>query len=172
MSTEHHPPSRVTAFVAFGANLGDPASAFSCALEHIGALPETQIVRNSALYRTAPVGVTAQPDYINAVIEIETGLQASDLLAALLDIEQRGGRTRALQHAPRSIDLDLLLYGEHIVDAPGLQIPHPRMHRRAFVLVPLAEIAPTASIPGRGRVTALLPRVADQSVQRLPPQAC
>lgn len=171
MTASSQPHLQVRAFVAFGANLGDPAAAFSSALDHIGALPDTRVVRSSALYRTTPIGVTDQPDYTNAVIEIETRLGARPLLTALLDIELRGGRTRVTHYAPRVVDLDLLLYGDSIVSEPGLEVPHPRMHRRAFVLVPLAEIAPDASIPGRGRVTALLPRVADQAVYRLPPRA-
>lgn len=160
----------VRAFVAFGANLGDPASAFAEARERIAALPGTRVVCCSSLYQTTPVGVSDQPDYTNAVIEVETRLGAAELLAALLDIERQGGRTRVAHYAPRVVDLDLLLYDEDIIRAPGLEVPHPRMHRRAFVLVPLAEIAPEVSIPGRGRVTALLPRVADQAVHRLSPR--
>jgi 2-amino-4-hydroxy-6-hydroxymethyldihydropteridine diphosphokinase len=170
----NEPPSPrpcVRAFVAFGANLGDPATAFADARERIAALPGTRIVCCSSLYRTTPLGVSDQPDYTNAVIEIETRLGAAELLGALLDIEHQGGRTRVTHHAPRIVDLDLLLYDEHIISAPGLEVPHPRMHRRAFVLVPLAEIAPEVSIPGRGRVAALLPRVADQAVHRLSPRS-
>lgn len=161
----HRRPAR--AFVAFGANLGDPATAYAYALARIAALRRTQVVRRSALYLSAPVGVTGQPDYTNAVIEIQTLLSAPALLAALLCIERQGGRTRASHRAPRVIDLDLLLYNDETIRAPGLEVPHPRMHRRAFVLVPLAEIAPDALIPGHGPVVDLLPRVADQPVHRL-----
>src|SRR5690606_1860938 len=121
----------------------------------------------SSLYRSAPVGVTGQPDYTNAVIAAETTLPAPELLTALLAIEQAAGRTRDYHQAPRTLDLDLLLYGETEIHQPGLEVPHPRMHQRAFVLLPLAEIAPQASIPGHGPVAALLPGVAGQRIARL-----
>lgn len=162
---QHDRPAQ--AFVAFGANLGDPAATYAHALGRIAALHMTRVLRQSALYLTAAVGVSDQPDYTNAVIEVETRLSAAALLAGLLKIEESAGRTRSSQWAPRAIDLDLLLYNEEMISTPGLQVPHPRMHRRAFVLVPLAEIAPDISIPGHGRVTALLPRVADQAVRRI-----
>ena len=159
-------PNPVRAFVAFGANLGDPAAAFALALERLDALPGTRVAAQSALYRTAPVGVGAQPDYINAVIALDTTLDARVLLDALLAIEHEGGRTRDFHMAPRTMDLDLLLYGDAVIDEHGLQVPHPRMHLRAFTLVPLAEIAPEVIIPGRGRAADLLPGVADQAIAR------
>jgi 2-amino-4-hydroxy-6-hydroxymethyldihydropteridine diphosphokinase len=158
---------KVRAFVAFGANLGDPVSAYHHALDAIGRLPGTSVVRRSSLYRTDPIGVRGQPDYINAVVELATDMPAEDLLEALLEIEITAGRTRQSHRAPRTLDLDLLLYADAVIDTPRLQVPHPRMHRRAFVLVPLAEIAPDTEIPGHGRVSALLPRVSDQLVTRL-----
>lgn len=161
----------VRAYVAFGANLGDPAAAFALALERIAALPGTRVAARSALYRTAPVGVdvdlSGQPDYINAVIAVDTTLAPRPLLDALLAIEHEGGRTRDYHQAPRTMDLDLLLHGNATVSEPGLELPHPRMHQRAFVLQPLAEIAPDTTIPGHGRVAALLPAVAGQAISRL-----
>ncbi len=164
-------PSPVRAFVAFGANLGDPYAAFALALERLAALPATCVVAQSSLYRTAPVGVEGQPDYINAVIALDTHLGARPLLDALLAIEHEGGRRRDFHMAPRTMDLDLLLYGEHVIDEPGLQVPHPRMHLRAFTLLPLAEIAADTPIPGIGTVAALLPAVADQAIERVAPAA-
>lgn len=158
------PPVR--AFVAFGANLGDPVAAFALALQRLDALPSTRVLARSALYRSAPVGVVGQPDYINAVIELSTSLDARILLEALLMIEREGGRTRDFHMAPRTMDLDLLLHGEAIIDEPDLQVPHPRMHLRAFTLVPLAEIAPGLHIPRRGAVSDLLADVADQAISR------
>ncbi|THF55378.1 2-amino-4-hydroxy-6-hydroxymethyldihydropteridine diphosphokinase [Pseudothauera rhizosphaerae] len=157
----------VRAYIAFGANLGEPAAAFEFACTRIAALPGTRVTARSALYRSAPVGVSGQPDYINAVIGVDTTLPAADLLAALLAIEEAAGRTRDYHQAPRTLDLDLLLYGDAEIHLPQLHVPHPRMHRRAFVLLPLAEIAPQAVIPGHGPVAALLPGVADQTISRL-----
>jgi 2-amino-4-hydroxy-6-hydroxymethyldihydropteridine diphosphokinase len=155
------------AFVAFGANLGDPAAAFALAVQRLDALPGTRVVARSALYRSAPVGVAGQPDYINAVIALDTTLAPRPLLEALLAIEHEGGRSRDYHMAPRTVDLDLLLYGNAVIDEPDLQVPHPRMHERAFALVPLAEIAAEAVIPGHGAVATLLAGVADQAISRL-----
>lgn len=160
--------SPVRAYVAFGANLGDPLAALAYALEQLAALPDTRVVAHSSCYRSAPVGVAdAQPDYINAVIALDTALAPRPLLDALLAIEHAGGRIRAYQLAPRTVDLDLLLHGSAVIDEPGLILPHPRMHVRAFVLHPLAEIAPDLVIPGAGPVAELLPTVADQAISRL-----
>ena len=159
------------AFVALGANLADPVHQVRAALESLARLPDCHLLRASSLYRTAPVGVGAQPDYINAVIALDTTLGAGALLDALLAIEHEGGRTRDFHMAPRTMDLDLLLHGDSIIDEPGLQVPHPRMHLRAFTLQPLAEIAPDAVIPGVGTVAALLPTVADQAISRIPSAA-
>lgn len=155
------------AFIAFGANLGDPVDAYAFARQQIAALPGTRVSVCSSLYRTAPVGVSGQPDYINAVLAVETRLTPEALLEAILAIEQRRGRTRASFRAPRTLDLDLLLYGEQIIMTPRLELPHPRMHKRAFVLVPLAEIAPETRIPGQGPVAELLHDVVDQDVVRI-----
>ena len=161
----------IRAYIAFGANLGDPAAAFADALQRLDALPGTRVVASSSLYRSAPVGVAGQPDYLNAVIALDTTLAPRPLLEALLAIEHDAGRRRDFPMAPRTMDLDLLLHGDAVIDEPGLQVPHPRMHERAFVLLPLAEIAPAASIPGRGGVAALLPALAGQAIERVPATA-
>ena len=136
----------VTAYVALGANLGDAVAAIKQAVASISALPLCSVKKTSSLYKTAPLetlpGHDAGGDYINAVVEIETSLPASTLLQHLQHIEQAAGRQRPYTNAPRTLDLDLLLYGSASVDSATLVVPHPRMWQRAFVLVPLAEIAP------------------------------
>lgn len=156
-----------TAYVALGANLGDPAGTVRAAFAALANLPESRVAHCSSLYRTAPIGLAGQPDFINAVAELETTLAPEALLDALLEIESRFGRVRAERNGPRTLDLDLLLYGERIIDLPRLTLPHPRLHLRAFVLLPLAEIAPDLAIPGRGTVAAWLPAVANQGIARL-----
>ena len=149
----------VSAFVALGANLGDAPATLRWALTAIAALPGTRLVRSSSLYRTAPVD-SSGPDYINAVAEVATTLHAPALLAALQQIELAGGRERPYRNAPRTLDLDILLYGDVSIHSTHLQVPHPRMGERAFVLVPLAEIAPD-------RVSqAQRSAVADQRIER------
>lgn len=150
----------VTAYIALGANLGDARAALRQAMQAIAALPGVALQRSSSLYRTAPVD-SSGPDYLNAVVEISTTLAPPDLLAALQAIEQAAGRERPYRNAPRTLDLDILLYDELTLDSPALTIPHPRMDQRAFVLVPLAEIAPQ-------RVSAQqLQAVQDQAITRL-----
>ena len=156
-----------TAFIALGANLGDPAATVKAAFAALANLPESRIVHCSSLYRTAPVGITEQPEFVNAVAQLDTDLAPEALLDALLEIEQRFGRIRAERNGPRTLDLDLLLYGDQFVSLPRLTLPHPRLHLRAFVLYPLAEIAPNLQIPGRGTVAAWLPAVANQGIVRL-----
>lgn len=151
----------VTAYVALGANLGPAAQAVRDALRRLGELPETTLVRHSSLYRTAPVA-SGGPDYINAVAEISTALTAPQLLAHLQELEQQAGRERPYPNAPRTLDLDMLLFGCARIDSRRLQVPHPRMYQRAFVLVPLAEIAPALVSP------AQLHAVAGQAVSPLP----
>ena len=131
----------VTAYVGLGANLGDPVQAVLDAITRIAELPHTSVMRESSLYRTAPIE-SSGPHYINAVVEISTTLTAPELLAGLQAIEAEAGRQRPYRNAPRTLDLDLLLYGDSRIDTADLQVPHPRMNERAFVLVPLAEIAP------------------------------
>jgi 2-amino-4-hydroxy-6-hydroxymethyldihydropteridine diphosphokinase len=150
----------VTAFVALGANLGDAAQALRDALTALGDTPGVRLVRASGLYRTAPIQSTG-PDYVNAVAEVSTTLTAPALLDALQTIENGAGRERPYRNAPRTLDLDLLLFGEAHVDSPRLTVPHPRMGRRAFVLVPLAEIAP--SLVSATQLSA----VADQAIEKL-----
>lgn len=150
----------VPAWVALGANLGDAPQAVRDAIAAIGQLPGTTLTQQSSLYRTAPVD-SSGPDYINAVVEIATALTAPALLAALQAIEQAAGRERPYRNAPRTLDLDILLYGRASISSPALTIPHPRMHERAFVLLPLAEIAPGLV---RG---AQLESVAGQGVCRI-----
>lgn len=160
--------SLVTAFVALGSNLDDPPAQIRCGLRTLAAMPETRLVRQSALYRNPPEGGLDQPDFVNAVAQIETRLAPSELLEQLLGIERAHGRVRDYPSAPRTLDLDLLLYGERVVREPGLTVPHPRMLERAFVLVPLAEIAPGAVVPGGGRVADLARKVDAAGLVKLP----
>jgi len=157
----------VTAYVALGANLEDPAVQVRAGLAALATLPNTQLLVQSSLYRTAPVGYADQPDFINAVAAVDTELSPRELLDALLAIELNHGRVRQFANAPRTLDLDVLLYDDVEVNEPGLTIPHPRMHERAFVLAPLAEIAPLCEIPGHGRVSELLRGLDTQGVTRL-----
>lgn len=150
----------VTAYVALGANLGDAAATLRQALQTLGATPGLRLVRASSLYRTAPVD-SSGPDYINAVAEVATTLTAPALLRALQAIENAAGRERPYRNAPRTLDLDLLLYGGARIESPDLTVPHPRMEERAFVLVPLAEVAP--SLVGAEALQA----VAGQGVERI-----
>ena len=148
------------AFVGLGSNQAGPAEQIERALRELDALPHTRVVKRSSVYRTAPVGYADQPDFLNAVAQLETGMPAERLLAELHGIEDRHGRERPFPNAPRTLDLDLLLYGSAVLETASLQVPHPRMHERAFVLEPLAEIAPAAVVPGHGSVKDLLQRIA------------
>ncbi len=155
------------AYVALGANLEDPQAQVENALAALAQLPQSALVARSSLYRTAPVGLAEQPDFINAVAALDTELLPDDLLEALFAIEREFGRVRAAKNGPRTLDLDLLLYDGMIVDTPHLHLPHPRLHLRAFVIVPLAEIAPDCALSGRGTVAAWLPAVANQGIARV-----
>jgi 2-amino-4-hydroxy-6-hydroxymethyldihydropteridine diphosphokinase len=137
------------------------------ALEELACLPRTRLSARSSLYRSAPLGYADQPEFVNAVAGIDTELGAAELLHQLQALEARHARTRSFANAPRTLDLDLLLYGDERIHAPGLIVPHPRMHERAFVLLPLAEIEPQASIPGQGSAMACLAACADQKVERI-----
>ncbi len=159
--------ARTRAYVGVGSNLEDPAGQVRQAMAALDDLPATTVVARASLYSSAPVGKLDQPDYVNSVAALDTGLEPQQLLDELLVIETRHGRVRGERNAPRTLDLDLLLFGERRIDAPALAVPHPRMHERAFVLLPLAEIAADARIPGRGSVRELLPGVAGQRVTRM-----
>lgn len=136
-----------TAYVGLGSNLDDPVSHVETALEELDRLPHTRLVKRSSLHRTAPVGYPNQPDFINAVAQLETGLPAERLLDELQGLEARHGRIRTFPNAPRTLDLDLLLYGRLVLNTERLTVPHPRMREREFVLAPLREIAPDLEIP-------------------------
>ncbi|MCY7306901.1 MAG: 2-amino-4-hydroxy-6-hydroxymethyldihydropteridine diphosphokinase [Rhodoferax sp.] len=148
----------VTAFVALGANLGEAAATVRQAMGAIDALAGTRVVKRSSLYRSAPVD-SSGPDYFNAVVQLSTRLTAPALLAALQDIERTAGRARPYRNAPRTLDLDILLFGAATILSPTLTVPHPRMFDRAFVLLPLAQLAP--QLVGE----AALQRVAEQAIQ-------
>ncbi len=146
----------VDVFIALGANLGDPVGQVLGGIEALARLPGTRLAARSSLYRSRPVGGPAQPDYVNAVVRLSTRLPPRALLRWCLAIEARHGRRREGKNTPRTLDLDLLLYDGLIMHEPGLTLPHPRMHERGFVLLPLAEIAPDAIVPGRGGILGLL----------------
>lgn len=154
-------------FVALGANLGEPAAQLDAACQALAALPDSRLIAVSRYYRSTAVGYENQPDFTNAVAELASTLPPLQLLDALLAIEAEAGRVRTFQNAPRPLDLDLLLYGEQQIAHPRLTVPHPRMLQRAFVLLPLAEIAPTLSIAGAGPLAALLSAVDAASLTPL-----
>ena len=154
-------------FVGLGANLGDARAALAAALDALDSHPAIERVATSSLYRTAPVDATG-PDYLNAVVELRTTLGPLDLLKALQAIESDHGRQRPYPNAPRTLDLDLLLFGQRELDDPALTLPHPRLHQRAFVLEPLAQIAPDLMHPRLGRLRDLRERVVDQAIEKMP----
>jgi len=137
-----------TAYVGLGSNLGDRQDNLRTALSELRQMPTISILRVSSLYESAPVGVTEQPEFLNAVAALETALPATDLLDVFLNLENKIGRVRTFRWGPRVIDLDLLLYGDAQIALPSLTVPHPRLREREFVLVPLAEIAPELVLPG------------------------
>jgi 2-amino-4-hydroxy-6-hydroxymethyldihydropteridine diphosphokinase len=159
------------AYVGLGSNLGERETLLKAAIEQLAALPETRLGRVSSLYDTAPVGELDQPNFLNAVAQLETELTARQMLWNLLLVERRLGRVRhvARRYGPRTIDLDLLMHGDLVLDTPDLTLPHPERHRRAFVLVPLAEIEPRLMHPTLGlTVSELLERVeARPAVKRM-----
>ena len=147
----------IRAYVGLGANVGEREQTIRRALELLGADPAVDVVATSALRETEPVGYRNQPRFLNGVAAVDTQLAPRELLERLLAVELELGRTRdGPRYGPRTIDLDLLLYGDSVVDEPGLRVPHPRLHERAFALEPLAELAPALVVPGRGPVAALL----------------
>jgi 2-amino-4-hydroxy-6-hydroxymethyldihydropteridine diphosphokinase len=159
------------AYIALGSNLDQPAANVRAGFEALAMLRDTRLGAISSLYRNPPVGYADQPDFVNAVAKIETALAPRALLDALLAIERRFGRVRDFPNAPRTLDLDIVLYASEVIAEPGLTIPHPRMHERAFVLVPLAEIAPDVVVPERGPVSALVRQVNADSLQKLAEEA-
>jgi 2-amino-4-hydroxy-6-hydroxymethyldihydropteridine diphosphokinase len=154
------------AYVGVGSNLDGPQRQVAQALGELDGIPGTRVVKRSSLYRSAPVGYAAQPEFVNAVAALDTTLDPEALLGALQAIEARHGRSRSFPNAPRSLDLDLLLYGEAEQRSARLTLPHPRMHERAFVLKPLVELEPGIAIPGRGRALDLLAACAGQRVEK------
>jgi len=149
------------AYVALGSNLGDREATIRDALAALAAEPGIEVAAVSTLTDTEPVGVVDQPRFLNGVAAVDTELSPGELLAVLLAVERRFGRVRegVPRHGPRTLDLDLLVYGDAVVDEPGLTVPHPRLHERGFVLEPLAEVAPGLEVPGKGDVQTLLARL-------------
>ncbi len=154
-------------FIGLGSNLGESRDRLIAAVADIERLPDTSVLAQSSLYRSAPIGYLDQPDFVNAVIKIRTGLAPRALLSGLLGIERLHGRERTFSNAPRTLDLDVLLYDDLEVDEPGLTIPHPHMHRRAFVLQPLLEIAPDCEIPAVGLASVAMRDCLDQVLEKL-----
>ncbi len=159
----------VIAFVGLGGNLGDPAETLGTALQALDEVQGTRLLRASRLYRTPAWGVEQQPDFINAVAMLETSLGAQALLESLFVIERRHGRVREAEQrwGPRTLDLDLLLYGDAVIDEPGLRVPHPHLHERAFALLPLLEIAADVEIPGRGLARNAVSLLEKSNIQSL-----
>ena len=153
------------AWVGLGGNTGDPVATLRAAFTVIAALTETQLLRQSSLYRTPAWGPVPQPDYINAVCLLETRLGAGELLAGLLDIERAFGRVRLERWGPRSLDLDILMYGDAVIDVPGLRVPHPHLHERAFMLVPMLEVDPQVASPAIGSARDALAALASGGIE-------
>lgn len=158
---------RSTVYIGLGSNMHDPIQQIQLAYQEIDDLNNTSLIKVSSFYRTAPVGYVDQPEFINAVIEISTTLSPQELLQSLLAIEARHDRVREIKDGPRTLDLDILLFNEWRLDEPNLAIPHPRAHKRAFVLYPLFEIAPDLYIPGEGYVKDFMLTVKDQTIRQL-----
>lgn len=155
------------AYIALGSNLGDPVATVQSATASLRRLPRSTVIAASSLYRTEPLGLRNQPDFINAVVAVETQLNPRQLLDELFAIEGRFGRNRSILNAPRTLDLDVLLHGNTISNDPQITLPHPRLHLRAFVLAPLAEIAPGLFLPGHGDIRLLLNNCSDQKIETM-----
>lgn len=153
-----------TAYIGLGSNMGNKEENINKALELLGVSPGIKVKKVSSLYRTAPVGNNSQDWFLNNVAEVETGLSPQELLSILFKIEDKLGRVRTVRWGPRIIDLDLLIFGNEEIQEPGLTVPHPRMFERAFVMAPLAEIAPEIRIPGGGTAAALAELLAKQQI--------
>jgi 2-amino-4-hydroxy-6-hydroxymethyldihydropteridine diphosphokinase len=159
---------RLLAYIGVGSNLDDPVAQVREACEALGAIPDSLLIACSSLYGSKAMGCADQPDYVNAVVSLDTVLSPRVLLQTLQAIERRQGRERTGEKwGPRALDLDLLLYGNRVINTPELTIPHPGLHERDFVLVPLEEIAGDISIPGRGMVSAYLSRCERHSLRKL-----
>ena len=158
--------STVSAYVGLGANLGDAAHSVRVAIDLLAQLPKTSLSACSSLYRTAPIDATGD-DFVNAAVQLETQLDAHAMLAELQRIEHNFGRERPFRNAPRTLDLDLLVFGDDIIQDDELEVPHPRMGNRAFVLLPLHELTPDLEIPGLGPIAPLLALVGDQAIEKL-----
>jgi 2-amino-4-hydroxy-6-hydroxymethyldihydropteridine diphosphokinase len=157
----------VRAYIGIGGNLGDPAAQVAFAFDRLAQLPDSMLAGRSSLYRSPAWGPIAQSDFVNAVAALDTALSAPALMQGLLAIEREAGRERTDRWGPRLLDLDLLLYGDACIDSEALHVPHPRLHERAFVLLPLAELAPALQVPGLGCVADLLDSVDHSAVQAL-----
>lgn len=158
--------TQVTAYVGIGANLGDALGSVQRAILQLDRLPATRLSAQSSLFRSAPIDAGGG-DYVNAVVRLDTQLAAERLLAELQAIEQASGRERSYRNAPRTLDLDLLLYGRDVIASDALTVPHPRMTQRAFVLIPLLQIDPLVNIPGKGPAHAFAPGVMAQAIQKI-----
>ena len=160
-------PEAVRAWIGLGSNLGDPVHQLNDALAALETFPSTRLLRVSSFYRSRPMGPQDQPDFVNAVAELDTALPALQLLDALQAVEQAQGRVRGQHWGPRTLDLDLLLYGNERISLPRLEVPHPGLPERAFVLYPLAELDPDLDIPGVGSIDALCRRQSPSGLQRM-----
>lgn len=159
-------PSWTACHIGIGANLGDARANVEQAIAHLSKMRASRLVAQSSLFHTAPVDAGGD-DYVNAVVHLDTQLSASELLQELQHIEQDFGRERSFRNAPRTLDLDLLLYGQQIISTDTLTVPHPRMTQRAFVLIPLLQIDPLITLPGLGPAHAFVPGVAGQAIQKI-----
>jgi 2-amino-4-hydroxy-6-hydroxymethyldihydropteridine diphosphokinase len=162
-------PTR-SAYIGLGANLGDAPATLAAAWQALAQLPQSRGLALSGLYRSAPVDASG-PDYVNAVAQLATALPATDLLDLLQGLETAFGRQRPFHHAPRTLDLDLLLLGDEVMQTPRLTLPHPRLHLRAFVLRPLLDLNPALQAPGLGTLADWLPGTADQRIEPVVPSA-
>lgn len=154
----------IPAYIGIGSNLGDSVARVQAAFEALARVERTQLIARSSLYRTRPFGPVAQGDFVNAVAGVLTQLTASELLAALRSIESAAGRVRTERWGPRTLDLDLLVYGDRRIAEPDLTVPHPGIAERGFVLRPLNDVAPTLDVPGVGRVQELLRKLPDDGI--------
>jgi 2-amino-4-hydroxy-6-hydroxymethyldihydropteridine diphosphokinase len=157
----------IPVYIGLGSNLDRPEHQVRTAISELSGLPQSRLAGTSSLYRSTPLGPQDQPDFINAVVKLETDLPAADLLEQLQRLENRHGRTRTEHWGPRTLDLDLLLYGEMIIDTDILSVPHPQMSQRGFVLEPLLEIEPSVTIPGVGSAREVYQRLAASPLQKL-----